>query len=232
MPIAWKCALRVTHTMPTDHAAAPGSDARTVQHARFGGLDIAWDPRVLQPREWTVEQSLWAARLLPDLPPGPVLELCSGAGQIGLRAVLDSDRTLVCVDANPVAATYTLENARRAGLLDRVEVRSGWIQEVLEPGEQFPMIIADPPWVPREETTQFPDDPSLAIDGGGDGMDVIRICVRAIAQHLAPGGTALLQLGTGAQAEQVRSLLEDGPVVAGRYCIFERGVVQRLDRPA
>jgi methylase of polypeptide subunit release factors len=203
-----------------------------VQHAPFGGLDIAWDEHVLEPREWTVGQSLWAARLLPDLPPGPVLELCSGAGQIGLRAVLDSDRELVCVDANPAAATYTLANARTAGIGDRVAVRSGWIQEVLEPGELFPLIIADPPWVPREETAQFPDDPTLAIDGGEDGMDVVATCARAIEEHLAPGGAALLQLGTSAQAEQVRVLLQGGPVTAGRYCVYERGVVQRLDRPA
>jgi methylase of polypeptide subunit release factors len=103
---------------------------------------------------------------------------------------------------------------------------------VLEPGELFPLIIADPPWVPREETAQFPDDPTLAIDGGEDGMDVVATCARAIEEHLAPGGAALLQLGTSAQAEQVRVLLQGGPVTAGRYCVYERGVVQRLDRPA
>jgi methylase of polypeptide subunit release factors len=224
--------MRVTLVMPTQHDVTLASDARSVQHATFGGLDIAWDARVLEPREWTLEQSLWAARLLPDLPPGPVLELCSGAGQIGLRAVLDSDRPLVCVDANPVAATYTRENARAAGMEDRVVVRSGLIEEVLEPGEQFPMIIADPPWVPRDEITQFPEDPRLAIDGGSDGMEVVRTCVGVIADHLSPGGTALLQLGTGAQADLVGAMLQDGPVRAGRFCVFERGVVQRLDRPA
>jgi methylase of polypeptide subunit release factors len=203
-----------------------------VQRTPFGGIDIAWDDRVLGPRGWTVQQSLWAARLIPDLPPGPVLELCAGAGQIGLRAVLDSDRRLVCVDANPVATAYTLDNARAAGLADRVEVRTGWIDEVLEDGEVFPLIIADPPWVPRAETGRYPDDPTLAIDGGDDGLDVVRTCARAIAEHLAPGGTALLQLGTGAQAEHVGRLLRESQVAAGRYCVFERGVVQRLDRPA
>ena len=41
----------------------------------FGGLRIAFDQRVLRPRAWTENQSLWAAELLPSLPPGTVLEL-------------------------------------------------------------------------------------------------------------------------------------------------------------
>jgi release factor glutamine methyltransferase len=213
--------------MTTDRDVAPHLEDQRVRHASFDGLDIAWDPRVLEPRAWTLEQSLWAASLLPDVPAGPVLELCCGAGQIGLRAVVDSDRQLVCVDANPVAASYTLENARTAGMEGRVGVRTGWIQEVLEPGELFAMIIADPPWVPHDETTQFPEDPTLAIDGGGDGMEVVRTCARAIEEHLAPGGAAVLQLGTVEQARLVEGLV--GALTAGEVRVFERGVLLRLD---
>ncbi|MET0999811.1 MAG: methyltransferase, partial [Marmoricola sp.] len=56
----------------------------------FAGIEIAYDHRVLKPRAWTTAQSLWAAALLPELPDGDVLELCSGAGHIGLRAVAGS----------------------------------------------------------------------------------------------------------------------------------------------
>jgi methylase of polypeptide subunit release factors len=212
--------------MTTDHGVARHLDL-PMRRTTFGGLDISWDARVLEPREWTLEQSLWAASILRDAPAGPVLELCCGAGQIGLRAVLDTERHLVCVDANPVAASYTLENARTAGLADRVEVRTGWIEEVLETGELFPVIIADPPWVPHDETSRFPEDPTLAIDGGGDGMDVVRTCVRAIEEHLTPGGAALLQLGSVEQARQVADLVRE--VTAGEVRDFERGVLLRLD---
>ena len=51
---------------------------------RFGGLDIAYDATVLEPRGWTLAQSVVALDLEPALPPGAVLELCSGAGHIGL----------------------------------------------------------------------------------------------------------------------------------------------------
>jgi methylase of polypeptide subunit release factors len=197
----------------------------------FGGLTIAFDERVLRPRAWTENQSRWAAELLPHLPAGDVLELCSGAGQIGLLALAGSDRRLVCVDVNPVAAAFTVSNARSAGLQDRVEMRQGLINEVLESGESFPLVIADPPWVRRSETQRFPEDPLLAIDGGDDGMTVVRECLAAIEHHLASGGVALLQLGPGDQVAAVSRLLEGSTLVPGETREFgERGVLLRIER--
>ena len=196
----------------------------------FGGLQIEYDERVLRPRTWTENQSRWAAELLPDLPEGDVLELCSGAGQIGLLAVAASDRRLVCVDVNPVAAELTAANAVAAGLQHRVEMREGLINEVLTPEERFPLIIADPPWVRRTETQRFPEDPLIAIDGGDDGLTVVRQCVSAISAHLADGGVALLQLGPGDQVQAVSELLRGSSLVAGETREFGgRGVLLRID---
>ena len=198
----------------------------------FGDLRIAYDDRVLQPRPWTTEQSRWAAELMQAAPPGPVLELCCGAGQIGLLAVLASDRTLVCVDAEPAACAYAEDNAAAAGIGHRVEVRLGRLDEVLRPDERFPVIIADPPWVRREETRRFPEDPLLAIDGGFDGLDVARACLAVIAAHLVPGGSALLQVGSVTQAEVLRDELPAS--VAGltmrELRQLEGGVLVRVDR--
>ena len=199
----------------------------------FGGLRISFDDRVLRPRTWTEHQSRWAAGLLPDAPAGPVLELCSGAGQIGLLAVAASGRRLVCVDLNPAAAELTVGNARAAGVLDRLEMRLGRIDEVLMPGESFPVIIADPPWVRRAETDRFPEDPLVAIDGGDDGLSVARECLDAVVEHLAPGGSAVFQLGPDGQAEAVAARAVDAGLVAGEVRTFgDRGVLLRLDRPA
>jgi methylase of polypeptide subunit release factors len=198
----------------------------------FGHLEIAYDDRVLEPRAWTVMQSRWAASLLGSAPDGPVLELCAGAGQIGLLAVVDSDRRLVCVDLNPAACELTLQNARAAGVLDRVEVRHGRISEVLEPRERFALVVADPPWVPSGGVGRFPDDPLLAIDGGDTGLDVARECVDAVVAHLLPGGAALLQLGTAEQAGEVGRWLDAVPDLAlGEVRSHEdRGVVALLQR--
>jgi methylase of polypeptide subunit release factors len=202
-----------------------------VETLDFGGLQIKFDRRVLRPRAWTTAQSWWAASLLPHIADGPVLELCSGAGQIGQLAVTGSQRHLVCVDLSPVAAAYTRSNAADAGLSDRVTVRNGSITEVLDQDELYPLIIADPPWVSSAQTSRFPEDPLLAIDGGDDGLSVVRECVQAIVEHLAPGGIALLQLGTTDQAAAVGSLLAETELVAGEVREYgEHGVLLRIDR--
>ncbi|NLE98960.1 MAG: methyltransferase, partial [Propionibacterium sp.] len=69
----------------------------------FDPLQIEYDERVLAPRPWTRMQSEWAAEIALRAPDGPVLELCSGAGHIGLEAARLSGRALVCVDQNPAA---------------------------------------------------------------------------------------------------------------------------------
>lgn len=197
----------------------------------FGSLTIHFDDRVLRPRPWTVDQSRWAAEILIDgAPDEPVLELCSGAGQIGLLTIALAPRPLVCVDLNPVACELTRRNADAAGLGHLVDVRHGRIDEVLTPSDSFALVVADPPWVPRAETGRFPDDPLLAIDGGDDGLDVAWACVAAAAGHLVPGGSALLQLGTTAQAEAIDAGLavyESLRLTEVRQC--ERGVLARLD---
>ena len=68
----------------------------------FGGLRIAFDDRVLTPRPWTELQSRWAAEVATDAPAGRLLELCSGAGHIGLLAAMLSGRDLLAVDVDPV----------------------------------------------------------------------------------------------------------------------------------
>lgn len=176
----------------------------------FGPLQIEYDDRVLRPRPWTARQSEWAADLIARAPDGPVLELCAGAGHIGLLAVTHQPRPLVCVDADPAACAFARANAARAGLTDRVEVRQGDLEAVLDAGERFAVVIADPPWVPSSDTGRFPEDPLPAIDGGADGMGPARACVRVIDRHLAPGGSAVLQLGTEEQAAVIAAELPGG----------------------
>jgi len=195
----------------------------------FGGLAITFDDRVLRPRAWTVAQSRWAAELITAAPPGRVLELCAGAGQIGLLAVSLAPRPLVCVDVDPVACTFLRRNAAEAAL--DVDVREGPMDEVLAPGEVFAVVLADPPWVRTEETTRFPEDPLRAIDGGPDGLALARRCLHVIGQHLMPGGSAVIQLGSAAQADELAPALRsyDG-LRFSEVREFPDGALARIDR--
>lgn len=192
----------------------------------FDGLTIGFDSRVLRPRSWTAAQSRWAAELLDRLPAGPVLELCSGAGHIGLAAIRRTDRHLVCVDVEPAAAAWGRANAERAGLADRVEVRLGPMDDVLHAAERFSLVVADPPWVTHREIERFPEDPPLAIDGGPDGLAVARTCLRVIHQHLARDGEALLQLGSADQATLL--LASEAGLACQEVREYDGGVVARL----
>jgi release factor glutamine methyltransferase len=201
----------------------------------FGPLDITYDERVLTPREWTARQSEWAAQLAGEVPEGDVLELCSGAGHIGLLALClirrsDPRRRLVCVDVNPAAAELTMMNAEAAGLAASVETRCADLATAIAPGETFPLVIADPPWVLSADIGRFPDDPELAIDGGADGLDLARVCLDVIRAHLAPGGAAVLQLGYAEQVGALASALASSGLKVVEQRSEERGVLVRLSR--
>ncbi|MEG9224807.1 class I SAM-dependent methyltransferase [Aeromicrobium sp. Sec7.5] len=183
-------------------AAVPARD-----RLAFGPLDIVFDDSVLVPRPWTIAQSTWARELLESAPAGGVLELCSGAGHIGLASVHATDRRLVQVDRDPHACDLARENAAAAGVA--AEIRCGSLSEVLRDDDRFALVIADPPWVPSAGVEVFPDDPVWAIDGGDDGLDVARECVRVAARHLAPDGVVLLQVGSPEQFAQLDDTLRE-----------------------
>jgi methylase of polypeptide subunit release factors len=167
----------------------------------FDGLSIEHGPDVLTPRAWTAVQAQWATTLLAGLPCGPVLELCCGAGQIGLLVARATSRRLVQVDADAAACRLAARNARANGLSARVEVRHSRVECAARPSERFSLVLADPPYVPSAETAAYPQDPLLAIDGGTDGLDIARACVTAAELLLLGGGLLVLQLR---DAEQVR----------------------------
>jgi len=189
--------------------AEPAAADLFEEETDFGGLAVRFDRRVLRPRQWTTAQSYWAAELLARSPDGPVLELCAGAGHIGLLAVMHEPRHLVMVDGDPVACGYARRNAAAVRGAATTEVRLGPLDAVLGPRERFVGVIADPPWVTSAETGRFPEDPLTAIDGGGDGLDVAWLAVETAAAHLLDGGWVLLQLGGTAQATLLGERLRD-----------------------
>jgi release factor glutamine methyltransferase len=173
----------------------------------FGPIMVDYDARVLTPRPWTLMQSRWAAELAPDASAGPILELCAGAGQIGLAAAILSGRRLVQVEAEPIAAGYAVSNAARAGRAADVEVRQGRIETALGVDERFPVILADPPYLASNDVSRWPNDPPSAIDGGVDGLELVQVCLHTAHRHLSPGGFLILQVAGESQARAVAALL-------------------------
>ena len=180
---------------------APTADDPHTLH--FGGLHLSSGPGVIVPRPWTILQSEWAAELSPSLPDGPLLELCAGCGVIGLEAARLTGRAAVLVDASDEAVRWARHNAEENDLAAQVEIRCTDLAHGARAGERFPLILADPPYLPSDEVDDHPDDPEHAIDGGPDGLDVLRRIVDLLPDHLADGGAVLVQVKGADQADEL-----------------------------
>jgi release factor glutamine methyltransferase len=199
-----------------------------LQRMEFGPICVEFDDQVLRPRPWTLMQSEWAAELAASAPAGPILELCAGAGHIGLAAAVLSNRNLVQVEVEPAAARLAVRNATAAGYRSRTAVRVGSMQHVLGADEAFPLIVADPPYLPTAEVSRWPDDPVRAIDGGTDGLRLLRMSLRVSARHLMPGGAVLLQVAGARQAQELEAELPAGMVTAELREVDDRRAVVHL----
>jgi release factor glutamine methyltransferase len=178
----------------------------------FWGLPFYVDASVLVPRPDT-ETVIEVARALRADPAAPcrVLDLCTGSGAIAISLAKElPGAQVVATEVSPEAAAVARRNAERNALADRVEVRVG---DLFAPaaGERFDLIVANPPYIATAVlATLAPEvrrEPSIALDGGPDGLAFYdRICAAATA-HLLPGGAIVLEHGYD-QADAVRARLE------------------------
>ena len=147
------------------------------------------------------------------------LDIGVGSGAIAL-ALLDEGiaSRVVALDVSDKALDLARRNARRAsaeGLDLRLCPPDIW--SVLAPGERFDLIISNPPYVTTSEWTGLDavvrdHEPRVALDGGEDGLDVIRTVVSGAAARLRAGGALFLEIGMS-QGSAVLRLLEAEPLL-------------------
>ncbi|ACL63752.1 modification methylase, HemK family [Anaeromyxobacter dehalogenans 2CP-1] len=164
----------------------------------FYGRPFLVDARVLVPRPET-ELVLEAARdALPE--GGAALDLCTGSGALGVSLALERPGArVVATDLSADALAVAAENARALGAA--VDLRQGDLWAPLRAGERFDVIVSNPPYVPRGELDTLPREvrrePRLALDGGPDGLSLLRRIVEGAPARLAPGGTLVLEMHEG-----------------------------------
>jgi len=173
--------------------------AYIVSHREFFGLDFAVDSRVLIPRpetEFLVERALHIAQTL--IKPR-VADLGSGSGAIVVSlAVHLPSAILYALDGSAGALAVTADNARRHGVEDRICCLLG---DLLRPlPEPVDLITANLPYVTTEEWEALPPEirryePRAALDGGPDGLALIRRLLLAAGSYLRPGGAVLVEIG-------------------------------------
>jgi release factor glutamine methyltransferase len=169
----------------------------------FGGLVLHVAPGVYVPRHQTEELAQRAAAVLPAR--GLAVDLCTGSGAVAAwlqRAVPDA--FLVGVDVDPGAARCAARNGVRAVVGD--------LAAPLHLPGGVDVVTAVAPYVPTAERRLLPADvqrhePVHALDGGDDGLAVVRQVVAHAAMLLRAGGHLLLELG-GDQDELLAPDLE------------------------
>ena len=181
--------------------------------AAFRQLELHVDSRVLIPRP---ETELLVGAVLDwstGAPGGTVLDIGTGSGAIALSLALEGTfERVVASDVSPDALEVARANAVRLGLDGRIEFRAGSLFEVAGAGERFDVIVSNPPYVAESERGDLAPEvvshePSAALFGGQDGLDVIGRIVAGAVARLRPGGLLALEIGAG-QSAAVTALMD------------------------
>jgi release factor glutamine methyltransferase len=181
--------------------------------APFGRLRLAVGPGVFVPRPETEGLADRAARHLRAAPePRVAVDVCTGSGAIAcfLAAEVPGSRVLA-TELDPEALAWAAGNAQRYG----VELLAGDLDAPLpaELAGRVDVLCANVPYVPSGAIATLPTDvrdhePRLALDGGPDGLDVLRRLAPRAIRWLAPGGRLLCEIGED-QAEAAAALLTE-----------------------
>ncbi len=179
-------------------------------HREFFSLDLAVTPAVLIPRH---ETELIVELALLRVPPDRacrIADLGTGSGAIALAIARERPRAHVtATDASPAALDVARGNAARLGIGNVAFAAGDWCAAL--DGERFDLIVSNPPYIAADDAHLAEGDlrfePAAALASGVDGLDAIRRIVEAAPQHLADGGSLLLEHGWD-QAARVRALLE------------------------
>lgn len=180
----------------------------------FYSLAFEVNRHTLVPRPETELLVMEALRLLKPIPAPRILEIGVGSGCISAAiAVNHKGAQIVGVELNSDTRDVAQRNIERHKVSDRVELRCGDLFAPLSPGEQFDLLISNPPYVPTAEISQLDPtvrehEPHGALDGGTDGLDCIRRIAAGAGEFLRPDGDILLEFSPE-QAESVRQVLTE-----------------------
>jgi len=165
----------------------------------FMGLAFSTGAGVLVPRpesETMIEAAL--AHVAPD-GDARLLDLGTGTGCLLLTILNARPRAFgLGVEFAGDALAYARRNRDALGLADRCAlIQADWLEAI---GARFDLVLANPPYIPSSEIDALMADvkdhePRVALDGGDDGLVPHRTILAGLAERLAPGGLALLEIG-------------------------------------
>lgn len=222
-PVGTDAATRYEQDLVRREAGEPVAYIRGFKE--FYGLALAADARALIPRPETerlvelaeveVMSRLTSAPRPPGAPPLRVIDVGTGGGAIAValsvalrRRGVGGDVELVATDESPDALDLARENAVGHSVADRVLFLEA---DLLPPvvARPWDLLLANLPYVRTDAISGLPVaasfEPRRALDGGADGLEVIRRLLARLPEAIVEDGTALLEIGAD-QADAIREL--------------------------
>ena len=180
--------------------------AYLLQKTYLRGVPFYVDERAIVPRSYLgelLDGDLFAGEegsLIGD--PGAVervLDLCTGSGCLAVLAALRFPNALVdAVDISADALAVAARNVADHGLEARIALHQGDLFAPVR-GESYDLIIANPPYVDADGMAALPPEcrhePALALDGGADGIAIVRRIIDNAGRHLTADAGLLCEVG-------------------------------------
>ena len=184
--------------------------AYLAHEAWLGDFNFYVDERVIIPRSFIAE--LLQDRLTPwitnpyDI--STALDLCTGSGCLAILLAHAFEQAQIdAVDISSDALDVASINIRNYELMNRINLIQSDLFAALK-NKQYDLIISNPPYVNAESMAALPEEyhhePSIALAGGSDGLDIIRRIFKETARHLTENGLLIIEIGHN-QAEVERA---------------------------
>ncbi|PYN26267.1 MAG: peptide chain release factor N(5)-glutamine methyltransferase [Candidatus Rokuibacteriota bacterium] len=180
----------------------------------FRGLRVRLTDAVLVPRPETEVLVEWALALMPARGARRLLAVDLGTGSGCIACALAAERPdldVVAIDVSPAAAAVARENANALGLAARIRVvATDLLDGVRDLGAD--LIVSNPPYLPTGLVPELPPEvrthePVVALDGGADGLALIRRIAASARRALRASGVLVVETAGGVQATAAAALL-------------------------
>jgi len=129
-----------------------------------------------------------------------ILDVCTGSGCLAIIAAHQFPEAFVdATDISRDALDVALINVTKHDLSDRLNLHHGSLYDPLPVSARYDLIISNPPYVNSISMQALPleyrHEPSLALAGGDDGMDIVRTLIEQAPAHLSDQGLLLIEIG-------------------------------------
>lgn len=198
-----------------------------LKKANFFGAEFYVNSETLIPRPETEILAEEALSILEELYPASksspkILDVGTGTGCLAVSLTIKRpDSRMTALDVSPKTLAVTRKNLESHGLSKKIRLVESDLFEFFgeKEREAWDMIVSNPPYIPTREirglSKEVQSEPKLALDGGPDGLKLVRALLEKAPYFLKKGGWLLIEIGKGHSQVLAKRILKGG--VFGKF---------------